>query len=407
MDRRVFMVKRKEKSNATAVLIQRLVMMLFFLFGLALLVYPLISQGINDYLDQRTVQKYQREASKKNKAEIEKLQKQMAAQDEKAKKEKNPGSDGEPFSQQRRNKEKKPKPTQSYVKEHTTGTIIIPKIDVKLPIFDVTNDFFLSKGATVLEGTSSINGGESSHSVISSHRGLKKAKLFTDLPKLKKQDQFYLEVLNETHAYEVDQIKVIEPTETKDLLIVDGMDYVTLMTCTPYGVNSHRLLVRGHRIPYTKAMAKKKAQVDERKKFKQLLILTAVILGTLLILWIFYRIVRTAVVGRRKYQLDFYLLDQTTKQPITEQEVYLSGRRGKNPIIFDGKPLVVLSDSTGKVTFPPLFGKVYGLKFSEGPSVFAQTKVKKIKAINFSLKPKSKQVVINEADQLSVFRGEA
>ncbi|MDT2600637.1 class C sortase [Enterococcus hulanensis] len=401
------MVKRKEKSNATAVLIQRLVMMLFFLFGLALLVYPLISQGINDYLDQRTVQKYQREASKKNKAEIEKLQKQMAAQDEKAKKEKNPGSDGEPFSQQRRNKEKKPKPTQSYVKEHTTGTIIIPKIDVKLPIFDVTNDFFLSKGATVLEGTSSINGGESSHSVISSHRGLKKAKLFTDLPKLKKQDQFYLEVLNETHAYEVDQIKVIEPTETKDLLIVEGMDYVTLMTCTPYGVNSHRLLVRGHRIPYTKAMAKKKAQVDERKKFKQLLMLTAVILGTLLILWIFYRIVRTAVVGRRKYQLAFYLLDQTTKQPITEQEVHLSGRRGKNPIIFDGKPLVVLSDSTGKVTFPPLFGKVYGLKFSEGSSVFAQTKVKRIKAINFSLKPKSKKVVINEADQLSVFRGEA
>ena len=401
------MVKRKEKSNATAVLIQRLVMMLFFLFGLALLVYPLISQGINDYLDQRTVQKYQREASKKNKAKIEKLQKQMAAQDEKAKKEKNPGSDGEPFSQQRRNKEKKPKPTQSYVKEHTTGTIIIPKIDVKLPIFDVTNDFFLSKGATVLEGTSSINGGESSHSVISSHRGLKKAKLFTDLPKLKKQDQFYLEVLNETHAYEVDQIKVIEPTETKDLLIVDGMDYVTLMTCTPYGVNSHRLLVRGHRIPYTKAMAKKKAQVDERKKFKQLLMLAAVIIGTLLILWIFYRIIRTAMVGRRKYQLTFYLLDQTTKQPITEQEVYLSGRRGKNPIIFDGKPLVVLSDSNGKVTFPPLFGKVYGLKFSEGSSVFAQTKVKKIKAINFSLKPKSKQVVINEADQLSVFRGEA
>lgn len=401
------MVKRKEKSNATAVLIQRLVMMLFFLFGLSLLVYPLISQGINDYLDQRTVQKYQREASKKNKAEIEKLQKQMAAQDEKAKKEKNPGSDGEPFSQQRRNKEKKPKPTQSYVKEHTTGTIIIPKIDVKLPIFDVTNDFFLSKGATVLEGTSSINGGESSHSVISSHRGLKKAKLFTDLPKLKKQNQFYLEVLNETHAYEVDQIKVIEPTETKDLLIVDGMDYVTLMTCTPYGVNSHRLLVRGHRIPYTKAMAKKKAQVDERKKFKQLLMLAAVIIGTLLILWIFYRIIRTAMVGRRKYQLTFYLLDQTTKQPITEQEVYLSGRRGKNPIIFDGKPLVVLSDSNGKVTFPPLFGKVYGLKFSEGSSVFAQTKVKKIKAINFSLKLKSKQVVINEADQLSVFRGEA
>lgn len=137
---------------------------------------------------------------------------------------------------------------------------------MKLPVFDVTNDFFLSKGATVLEGTSSINGGESSHSVISSHRGLKKAKLFTDLPKLKKKDQFYIEVLNETHAYEVDQIKVIEPTDTTDLLIVDGMEYVTLMTCTPYGINSHRLLVRGHRVSYTKAMAKKKEKLMIEKR---------------------------------------------------------------------------------------------------------------------------------------------
>lgn len=397
------MAKRKEKSNSLAVMIQRLVMLIFFLFGLALLVYPLISQGINDYIDQKTVQQYQKEASKKNKAEIEKLQKQMAAQDEKAKKEKNPGSDGEPFSQQRRNKETKKKPSQSYVKEHTTGTIVIPKIDVKLPIFDVTNDFFLSKGATVLEGTSSINGGESSHSVISSHRGLKKAKLFTDLPKLKKQDQFYLEVLNETHAYEVDQIKVIEPTETQDLLIVDGMDYVTLMTCTPYGVNSHRLLVRGHRVPYTKAMAKKKAEVDDRKVAKQVAMLAAIILGSLLIIWVFYRIIRTALIGRRKYQLTFYLLDHE-KQPVVGQTVYLSGKRGKNPIIIEEKPAVALSDETGKVTFPLIFGKIYGLKFSEDAVVFAQTKVKKIKAVHFSLKRKTKSIFIKENGKVFVFR---
>lgn len=401
------MAKDKRKSNSTAVMIQRLVMLLFFLFGLALLVYPFISQGINDYLDQRTVQRYQKEASKKNKAEIEKLQKQMAKQDAKAQKEKNPGSNGEPFSQQRRSKEKKQKNSPSYVKEHTTGTIIIPKIDVKLPVFDVTNDFFLSKGATVLEGTSSINGGDSSHSVISSHRGLKKAKLFTDLPKLKKKDQFFLEVLNETHAYEVDQIKVIEPTETKDLLIIDGMDYVTLMTCTPYGVNSHRLLVRGHRVPYTKAMARKKAQVDERKKIKQLLMLAAVISGSLLILWIFYRIIRTALIGRRDYQLTFYLLDQETKQPITKQSVYLSGKRGKNPILNNGQPVVALSDDDGRVSFSPIFGKVYGLKFSEDGKVFARTRVKKVKAAHFSLKAKEKNIVVEEKDRILVFRSGA
>ncbi|EOH72549.1 class C sortase [Enterococcus malodoratus] len=398
------MTKRKEKSKSLAVMIQRLVMLLFFLFGLALLIYPLVSQGINDYIDQKTVERYQKEASQKNKTEIEKLQKQMKAQDEKAQKEKNPGSDGEPFSQQRRNKEKKRKPSKSYVQEHTTGTIIIPKIDVKLPIYDVTNDFFLSKGATVLEGTSSINGGTGSHSVISSHRGLKQSKLFTDLPKLKKKDQFYLEVLKETHAYEVDQIKVIEPTETRDLLIVEGMDYVTLMTCTPYGVNSHRLLVRGHRVPYTKAMAKKKDKVDDRKKLKQIVMLTAMILGSLLIVWIFYRIIRTALIGRREYQLIFYLLDQNTEQPIVGQPVYLSGKRGKNPIISEGKPVVALSDETGKVAFSKIPGKTYGLKFSEDTAVFAQTKVKKLKASYFSLKPKTKKIVIKDKDQISVFR---
>ncbi|MEQ7196103.1 class C sortase [Enterococcus avium] len=398
------MAKHKGKSNSIAVMIQRLIMLIFFLFGLALLIYPLISQGINDYLDQKTVQRYQKEASKKNKVEIEKLQKQMAEQDKKAKKEKNPGSDGEPFSQQRRNKEAKKKPSQSYVKKHTTGTIIIPKIDVKLPIFDVTNDFFLSKGATILEGTSSINGGESSHSVISSHRGLKKAKLFTDLPKLKKTDHFYLEVLNQTHVYEVDQIKVIEPTETSDLLIADGMDYVTLMTCTPYGVNSHRLLVRGHRVPYSKKMAKEKAEVDDRKKLNQLLLLNAVIIGSLGIVWLFYQIIRNALIGRRKYQLSFYLLDQKTKQPIVGEVIFLSGKRGKNPIMINGAPVFAKADDTGKVIFPVLFGKVYGLKFSNEASIFARTKVKKVKDSHFTLKASSKKVSIQAARQLFVFR---
>ncbi|MGO3791463.1 MAG: class C sortase [Enterococcus gilvus] len=285
--------------------------------------------------------------------------------------------------------------------------MIIPKIDVKLPVFDVTNDFFLSKGATVLEGTSSINGGESSHSVISSHRGLKKAKLFTDLPKLKKKDQFYIEVLNETHAYEVDQIKVIEPTDTTDLLIVDGMEYVTLMTCTPYGINSHRLLVRGHRVSYTKAMVKKKEKVDDRKKGKQFAMLGAMIIGGFLIIWVFYQIIRTALIGRRNYVLSFYLIDPTTNLPIIGQPVLLLGRRGKNQLLIEGKPATALSDKDGKVTFPPLFGKRYGLKFSKETEVFAYTKVKKIKESNFSLKPKGKEVTIAKKEQVIVFRSRA
>ena len=94
-------------------------------------------------------------------------------------------------------------------------------------------------------------GGESTHSVLTGHRGLPEAKLFTDMDKVEEGDPFYIHVLDEILAYQVDQIKVVAPDDTRDLDIVEGQDYVTLVTCTPYAINSHRLLVRGHRIEYT------------------------------------------------------------------------------------------------------------------------------------------------------------
>ncbi|MDT2659180.1 class C sortase [Enterococcus hulanensis] len=394
--------KQKNNSNSVSRMLQRLFFLVAFLFGLSLLLYPLVSQGINDYIDQRMVEKYQREASQKNQAEIKKQQEAMEERDRKARKEKNPGSDGEPFSEEVRKKDEKTKPTPSYVEQHTAGVLVIPKIDVKLPIFDKTNDYFLSKGASLLEGTSSLRGGANSHAVISSHRGLKQAKLFTNLPDLKQKDTFYIEVASETHAYEVDQIKVIEPTDTEDLLIVDGKDYVTLMTCTPYGVNSHRLLVRGHRVPYTKKMDQKKKAVDERKKLKQLLLLAAAILSTLLLIWVIYRIIRAGMIGRRKYTLTFYLLDQATQKPVADQVVHLTGKRGKNAIQIDGEKVMARSDEEGKVSFPAVYGKNYGLKFDQQAAIFACTKVKKINDPSFSLKPKSKKIQIKQADQIYV-----
>lgn len=130
------------------------------------------------------------------------------------------------------------------------ATIEIPSIHVKLPVYHYTTEEVLEKGAGHLPGSSLPVGGTSTHSVISAHRGLPSAKLFTDLDRVKEKDLFYLHVLGETLAYEVDLIKVIEPTDTSDLGIVEGKDYSTLFTCTPYAVNSHRLLVRGHRVPY-------------------------------------------------------------------------------------------------------------------------------------------------------------
>ena len=130
------------------------------------------------------------------------------------------------------------------------GYVQIPKINVKIPIYHTTNEDVLQKAAGHLAGSSLPVGGEGSHAVISAHRGLPSAALFTDLDKLTEGDHFLLSILDDTLCYEVDQISVVDPTDTKALVSEAGQDLVTLLTCTPYGVNSHRLLVRGHRIPY-------------------------------------------------------------------------------------------------------------------------------------------------------------
>ncbi len=131
------------------------------------------------------------------------------------------------------------------------GYITIPKIDVNLPIYNGTSANVLQKGIGHIERSSFPLGGESTHSVLTGHRGMPDAVLFTDLDLLEKGDMFYLHVLDEVLAYQVDQVKVVEPDVTSDLNIVKGKDYCTLVTCTPYAINSHRLLVRGTRVPYT------------------------------------------------------------------------------------------------------------------------------------------------------------
>ena len=130
------------------------------------------------------------------------------------------------------------------------GYITIPKIDVNLPIYNGTSQDVLSKGVGHMEQSSYPLGGVSTHCVLTGLRGLPSAVLFTDLDKLEIGDEFYLHVLDEILAYKVDQIKVVEPNESGDLEIIDGKDYCTLVTCTPYAINSHRLLVRGERTEY-------------------------------------------------------------------------------------------------------------------------------------------------------------
>lgn len=130
------------------------------------------------------------------------------------------------------------------------GYVEIPKIDIKLPVFHGTDEKVLEQAAGHLEGSSLPVGGANTHAVISAHRELPSASLFTDLDRLEEGDHFLLYILDDILCYEVDRVSVVEPEETEGLSVVDGEDLVTLLTCTPYGVNSHRLLVRGHRVDY-------------------------------------------------------------------------------------------------------------------------------------------------------------
>ncbi|MCD7834077.1 MAG: class C sortase [Lachnospiraceae bacterium] len=148
------------------------------------------------------------------------------------------------------------------------GYIEIPKLGVYLPIYHGVEDDVLQKGIGHMPETSLPVGGESTHAVLSGHTGLPAAKLFTDLDQMEEGDMFYIHVLNRILAYQVDQIKIVLPEETDDIRIVEGEDYVTLLTCTPYGVNSHRLLVRGTRVEYTSEVVSVQAPADTTTKQK-------------------------------------------------------------------------------------------------------------------------------------------
>lgn len=162
------------------------------------------------------------------------------------------------------------------------GYLKIDKIGVELPVYHGTSDEVLNKGVGHLEGTSLPVGGENTHCVVSAHRGLPSAKLFTDLDRLELGDTFQINVLDQVLTYQVDQIKVVTPVEYEELQIAEGKDYCTLFTCTPYGVNTHRLLVRGIRI---ETITEKPAiyVANEAFRIKPLLVTPAVAMPMVLV----------------------------------------------------------------------------------------------------------------------------
>ncbi len=212
-----------------------------FMIGLGLLLYPSLSDYWNSFHQSRAISLYSENVANMNTEEYARMLEEAHAYNTKI---------SEKGIQWTLTEEEKVEYNEILKIDSTSamGYIDIPKINCKLTIYHGTEDIVLHSGVGHMEGTSLPVGGEGSHCVLSGHRGLPSAKLFTDLDKLVAGDTFSLTILNETFTYEVDQIRVVEPADLSELQLVEGKDYCTLVTCTPYGVNTHRLLVRGHRV---------------------------------------------------------------------------------------------------------------------------------------------------------------
>ena len=224
-----------KKSRASTV-----ILIIVFLVGLSLLLYPSLSDYWNSFRQSRAIASYVESVSHLDNQEYQALLEEARAYNASL------VGDKTRFS-----------PTEEELAEYLTllgstgaavGYVEIPAIKLTLPIYLGTSETVLQVGVGTMEGSSLPIGGESTHAVLTGHRGLPSATLFTDLDRLVQGDMFHIHILNETCTYEVDQILIVEPAEMDALEIAEGEDYCTLVTCTPYGVNSHRMLVRGHRI---------------------------------------------------------------------------------------------------------------------------------------------------------------
>lgn len=261
-----------------------LIFIVIFLIGLGILAFPYVSQVYYKFKSNNEVVQFEREIKKLDNKDIEKRIELAKIY--------NKTLDNSLLSDPYTN-EKKEEAVKEYARMLSIHELIgyaeIPSIEQNLPIYASTSEEVLQKGLGHLEGSSLPVGGKSTHTVITGHRGLPTNKLFTDLDKMKLGDVFYIHNLKETLAYKVDQILVVEPNNFDPILIQNGKDYATLLTCTPYMVNSHRLLVRGHRIDYVAPIQEKNIIANDYKgNFKIYLYVALALFITLLTLIIYY-----------------------------------------------------------------------------------------------------------------------
>ena len=264
-------MKWVKKNRSTIVLV------LIFIVGLSLLLYPSLSDYWNSFHQSRAIATYAEAVADLDDVDYEKM-----------------WQEAEEYNEQLKNKTNRWTMTEEEEEEYNRildvggtgimGYIEIPKIKVSLPIYHGTDEGVLQIAVGHIPGSSLPIGGMGTHSVVSGHRGLPSAKLFTNLDELKEGDIFMIRVLDETLTYEVDQIRIVEPDDLTSLEIDPEQDLCTLVTCTPYGVNTHRLLVRGHRIENLNDDSIR--VTADAMQGEEMLVATAVAVPVLLILFV-------------------------------------------------------------------------------------------------------------------------
>ena len=279
-------MRSKKKKKIT---IKDIIRLIVLLVAFSVLLYPTFSSYLNEKNGSKVVSYYDEESVKLGKAEKEQM-----LEDARAYNQEMLGHMDliDPFSQENTEIDEQ---YQSLLNPDGTGMmgyIRIPKINIELPIYHGTSEAVLQAGVGHFWGTSLPVGGESTHTVLTGHRGLPTKTLFTNMDKLEEGDIFYIKVLDETLAYQIDQILTVLPEETDALAIESGKDYATLVTCTPYAINTHRLLVRGHRIPYEEA-TEQEPDIDVKPELSftaKVLIVTIIVIFIGLILTVIYSI---------------------------------------------------------------------------------------------------------------------
>lgn len=281
----------KQKATAKSFMAGRLVYVLIFVIGAVAFFYPLITNLISSQTQTQVISNYEQEMEALDQAEKELLLQQANEYNEFVSSLEGNVTDDITEAEKATTGIEYESVLGAANEDNIIGSVSVPKIDVEIPIYHGTSDEVLDLGAGHLERSSLPIGGVDTHSVLVAHRGLPTARLFRDLGMLEKGDVFFVSVAGKTLAYEVESMVSVLPNEVESLRVQDGKDLCTLVTCDPYMINSHRMLVTGHRIDYVPGddASEIEGHISFFEKYREYFIIVGIFSALLLITWLIKR----------------------------------------------------------------------------------------------------------------------